>query len=75
MLRTARITIMASRASIIHLVILSTPFFSPMEQIRKPTATTITIQKVSVPGLAFMELKMPSTSSVVDPTNRPLAVR
>ena len=46
---TARTTIRARRQSIITLVILSTPFCSPSEQMPKDRSTARIIQKVIVP--------------------------
>ena len=40
-----------SRHTIITFVIRSTPFCNPMQQVPKPNAVTITIQKVISPGL------------------------
>ena len=58
---TASTTISASRASIIHLVMRSTPFCRPMEQIRKPSTTTTTIQKPMVTGWLSMPEKASAT--------------
>ena len=65
---------MTSSAIIITLVTFSRPFCSPRAQTKMPKATTATIQKVMMPGLASISVKRPATCSAVRPTIVPVAV-
>ena len=63
---TASTTMMTIRATIIHLVMRSTPFCKPKEQITKPSTTMMSIQMVMVtgwPSIPEKALSMPALSS------------
>ena len=57
------------------LVMRSTPFCRPMEQIKKPSTTTTTIQKPMVTGWLSMPEKASATWSVSMPSSWPARER
>ena len=69
-----RTTMIVRRQTIMTFVIRSTPFCSPMQQVPKPNAVTITIQKVISPGLESMVLNTLPTASVSMPEKVPVAI-
>ena len=71
---TARATMMASSASIIHLVIRSRPFCRPMEQTAKPSATTNREYPTWVGAWERVALNASLISATPMPTNAPAAV-
>ena len=74
MLLTASTTMMTSRAIIITFVTFSRPFCRPRAQTKIPMATTTTIQKPMVSGLASISVNLPATWSASRPTSLPAAV-
>ena len=74
MLLIARMTMIASSASIITLVTRSRPLCSPNELIKKPATTTITMQMAMTPGWLSISGNAASTPAVSSPSNLPAAI-
>ena len=62
------------RAIIITLVIFSTPFCTPKEQISTPTTTTMNIYTTNATGWLNIVPNMLPTSSTEAPANLPVAI-